>query len=80
MLALVKKNFFFYFTNFAFLLNILKIKSLTLTFKETNGTSVIKTVRNSLTYIRSIEYGYILSAILHLSHRGKKTLSKLMTL
>ena len=44
MLASVKTKFF-YFTNLTFLLNVLKIKPLTLTFKETNGTLVIKTVR-----------------------------------
>ena len=43
MLALVEK--LFYFTNLTFLFNIFKTKPLTLTFKETNGTLVVKTVR-----------------------------------
>ena len=43
MLASVEK--LFYFTNLKFLFNILKTKQLTLTFKETNATLVVKTVR-----------------------------------
>ena len=43
MLASVEK--LFYFTNLTFLFNILTTKPLTLTFKETNGTLIVKTVR-----------------------------------
>ena len=43
MLALVEN--LFYFTNLTFMFDILKTKPLTLTFKETNGTLVVKTVR-----------------------------------
>ena len=35
---------------------------------------------NSLNYIKNIQHGYIAGAIWHLSHRGKTTLSKVMTL
>ena len=65
-----------FLTNFTFLLNILKIKQLILT----NGTLVIKQSENSLNFTRNMEYGYITSAILHLRHRGKITLSKLTKL
>ena len=52
MLALVEKLFFF--TNLTFLFNILKTKPLTLTFKETNGTLVVKTVRKLFKFIKNI--------------------------
>ena len=44
------------------------------------GHWLLKQSENSLNDIKNIKYGYITSAILRLSHRGKTTLSKLMTL
>ena len=64
-----------------FLLNILKIKPLTLTFRETSGKHwLLKQTENSFYFIKNMEYAYIPGAVLHLSHRGKITLSKLTML
>ena len=65
---MLASSFKTFFTNFTYLLNIMKIKLLTLTFRKTNGTLVIKTVRKLLKLNKNMEYGYIASAVLHLSH------------
>ena len=44
------------------------------------GHWLLKRSENYLNYIKNMQHGYITGAILHLSHRGKTTLSKVMTL
>ena len=41
------------------------------------GHWLLKWSENSLNFIKNTEFGYITSAILHLSHGGKTTFSKL---
>ena len=57
LLASIEKIVLFY--KLTFLFNILKTKPLTLTFKETNGTLVIKTVRKLFkVYLKHIAWLY----------------------
>ena len=59
------------------MLNILKIKPLTPTFRKQMGHWSLKQSENSLNYIGNLEYGYIASVTLHLSHRGKNNYVKI---